>query len=406
MKILHTSDWHLGHTLYNYDRSREQQAFLEQLADIVANEQPDVMVVSGDIYHYSTPSATTQKMYTDGMLKVHDACPAMTIVVTAGNHDSSSKLEIDSSLWHHFGVKVVGNIERTLEEINLEKHIVEVKDEAGERKGYVIAMPHVYPQNFPMLDTDTPREERQARFFQALLDEVEKINTHRLPVVLMAHLSVEGSDRTGHDETAGGIEYIPIGSMGTGYDYLALGHIHCPQTLKDSSRHARYCGTPLPVNFDEAYPHSITMVEIEHHETPPRIWTIEIENRMPLVTLPKEPIAFEEALKLLEEYPDDKQAYIRLNVLIKDYLAPDCNERASAAVKGKSCKYCYIKCNREKRSTDEQAKHLSIQEMQEMSPLEIAKLYYREAEGEEMDDELCELMSTAVQRVKEKNDLH
>lgn len=404
MKILHTSDWHLGHTLYTYDRSWEQQAFLKQLARIVAEEKPDAMVVSGDIYHYSTPSAGTQKMYTDGMLEVHKACPEMTIVVTAGNHDSSSKLEIDSSLWNHFGVKVIGNIERTQEEVNLEKHIVEVKDEKGTLKGYIVAMPHVYPQNFPMLDTETPREERQARFFQALLDEVEKINTSELPVVLMAHLSVEGSDRTGHDETTGGIEYVPIASLGKGYDYLALGHIHCPQDIKGSARHARYCGTPLPVSFDEAYPHSISIVETKRYEEP-QIRTIEIENPMPLVTLPKEPVPFEEALQLLEEYPDDKPAYIRLNVLMKDYLAPDCNEQASNAVKRKCCKYCYIKSNREKRTSDDEKRHISIQEVQEMSPLEIAKLYYQAAEGEEMDEELCELMGTVVQRIKDKNNL-
>ncbi|RGN30894.1 exonuclease SbcCD subunit D [Bacteroides oleiciplenus] len=404
MKILHTSDWHLGHTLYNYDRSQEQQAFLEQLSRIVAEEKPDAMVVSGDIYHYSTPSATTQKMYTDGMLEIHRACPEMAIVVTAGNHDSSSKLEIDSNLWNHFGVKVVGNIERNQEEVNLGKHIVEVRDKEGKLKGYIIAVPHVYPQNFPMLDTETPREERQARFFQALQDEVEKINTDELPVVLMAHLSIEGSDRTGHDETAGGIEYVPISSMGEGYDYLALGHIHCPQDIKGNGRHARYCGTPLPVNFDETYPHSVSIIEVRRHEAP-QIRTVEIENPMPLVTLPKEAVTFEEAIKLLEEYPDDKPAYIRLNVLIKDYLAPDCNERASGAVKGKKCKYCYIKSNREKQASDDRARHISIQEMQEMSPLEIAKLYYQEAEGEEMDEELCALMDAAVQKVREKNNL-
>ena len=321
MKILHTSDWHLGHTLYNYDRSREQQAFLKQLTRIVAEEMPDAMVVSGDIYHYSTPSASTQKMYTDGMLEIHRAYPGMTIVVTAGNHDSSSKLEIDSSLWNHFGVKVVGNIERNQEEVNLEKHIVEVKNDRGILKGYIIAVPHVYPQNFPILDTETPREERQARFFQALQDEVEKMNAERLPVVLMAHLSIEGSDQTGHDETVGGIEYVPISAMGEGYDYLALGHIHCPQNIKGSRYCARYCGAPLPVSFDEAYPHSVSIVEIQG-EKAPQIKTIEIENPMPLITLPKEAVDFEEAIKLLEEYPDDKPAYIRLNVLIKDYLAP------------------------------------------------------------------------------------
>lgn len=401
MKILHTSDWHLGHTLYNFDRNQEQQYFLSQLANIVAEEKPDVMVVSGDIYHYSAPAAATQRMYTEAMLQIHLACPEMTIVVTAGNHDSSSKLEIDSSLWHHFGVKVVGNIERTQEEVNLEKHIIEVKNNE-ELKGYVVAVPHVYPQNFPILDTETPRELRQAHFFQALLDEVEKINSQHLPVVLMAHLSIEGSDRSGHDESIGGIEYVPLNALGKGYDYLALGHIHCPQDIKGSDHRARYCGTPLPVSFDETYPHSVSIIEIEKDKAP-EIRTKEIENPIPLVTLPHTPIAFEDALKLLEEYPEETPAYIRLNVLIKDYLAPDCNERAANAVKGKACKFCYIKTNREQSSAENQLKHISIQEMQQMSPLEIAKLYFQEAEGEKMDEELSELMATIVHQVKAKN---
>ena len=404
MKVLHTSDWHLGHTLYNYDRTAEQQAFLTQLAHIVKEEKPDVMVVSGDIYHYSTPSAATQRMYTEGMLEVHRACPGMTIVVTAGNHDSSSKLEIDSSLWKHFGVKVIGNIERKHEEVNLDKHIIEIKDEEGRRKGYIVAVPHVYPQNFPMLDTDTPREKRQSRFFQALLDEAGKQNTEELPVVLMAHLSIEGSDRTGHDESIGGIENVSLPDMGQGYDYLALGHIHCPQDIKGSNHRARYCGTPLPVSFDEAYPHTVSIVELNGHEEP-QIRAIGIKNPIPLVTLPREPLPFEEALQQFEEYPADKQAYIRLNVLIDNYLAPDCNERAANAAKDKVCQYCYIKTNREKQTTNTATSHLSIQEIQEKSPLDIAKLYYRETEGEEMDEELCELMSDVLRQVKEKGNL-
>ncbi|MDE6347840.1 MAG: exonuclease SbcCD subunit D [Bacteroides sp.] len=398
MKILHTSDWHLGHTLYNYDRTAEQQAFLQQLARIVAEEQPDALVVSGDIYHYSSPAAATQRMYTDAMLDIHRACPEMSIVVTAGNHDSSSKLEIDSSLWQHFGLNVVGNIERTAEEVNLDKHIVEVGKKAG-RKGYIVAMPHVYPQNFPLLDTETPREERQARFFQTLLDEVEKRNTDRLPVVLMAHLSIEGSDRSGHDESIGGIEYVPLGTMGTGYDYLALGHIHCPQDIKGSRHRARYCGTPLPVSFDESYPHSVSIVELERGKEP-QTRTVPIENPIPLVTLPREPVPFEEALQLLTEYPEEQPAYLRLNVLTKGYLPPDCHEKASNAAKGKACKYCYIKTTSERQADADSIRHISIREMQEISPLEIAKLYYRETEGEEMDEELCTLMEMAIQSVK------
>ncbi|ADV44523.1 exonuclease SbcCD subunit D [Bacteroides helcogenes] len=402
MKILHTSDWHLGHTLYNYDRTPEQQAFLKQLARIVQQEKPDVMVVCGDVYHYSVPSAATQRMYTEGMLKIHEACPEMTIVVTAGNHDSSSKLEIDSSLWQHFGVKVIGNIERNREEVNLDRHIIEIKDGKGKKQGYIIAVPHVYPQNFPTLDTDTPREERQARFFQALLDKAKKLNTEGLPIVLMAHLAVEGSDRTGHDESnIGGMETVSLHDMGKGYDYLALGHIHCPQDIKGSGHRARYCGTPLPVSFDETYPHSVSIVELNRNEEP-QTRTAGIENPMPLVTLPHEPMPFEEALRLLEEYPADKQAYIRLNVLADNYQAPDCMERAANAVKDKACKFCCIKSNRERQAGGSSPGHLSIQEIQEKSPLDIAKLYYRETEGEEMDEELCGLMNDILRQVKEK----
>ena len=89
-------------------------------------------------------------------------------------------------------------------------------------------------------------------------------------------------------------------------------------------------------------------------------------------------------------------------MLIENYLAPDCNERAANAVKDKACKYCYIKSNREKQAADDSAKHLSIQEIQEMSPLDIARLYYRETEGEEMDEELCGMMGDVLRQIKEK----
>ena len=94
-----------------------------------------------------------------------------------------------------------------------------------------------------------------------------------------------------------------------------------PQDIKGSHHHARYCGTPLPVSFDETYPHSVSIIELEKGAEP-QISTREIENPIPLVTLPHDPTPFEDALKLLEEYPEEKPAYLRLNVLTKGYLPP------------------------------------------------------------------------------------
>ncbi len=173
----------------------------------------------------------------------------MQIIITAGNHDSSSKLsEINRNLWKYAGVTVVGSIRRDeAGQVDLERHIVEVKNGCGELKGYVIALPHVYPQNFPALDEEVPREERQYHFIQTLLNRVKERNQRNLPVVLMAHLALTGSDITGQDDGRGGMEYTDIRLMGEGYDYLALGHIHFPQTL--SGGRARYCGSPLPVRL-------------------------------------------------------------------------------------------------------------------------------------------------------------
>ena len=400
MKIIHTSDWHLGHTLYGYDRMLEQSDFLRQLADIVGEEQPDALVVSGDIYHTPTPSAATQKMYTNAMLEMHRRCPNMSIIVTAGNHDSGSRLEVNSNLWDYVGLRVIGGIERNADNsVNLSKHIIEVKSPQGEKKGYVIAVPHVYPQNFPRMDgNDTTPRQRMSRFFKCLEEDVKSLNTEGLPVVLMAHLSIAGSDRTGHD-TVGGIDYYPLEDFGDGYDYLALGHIHCPQTLKGSRGKARYCGTPIPVSFDETYPHSVSIVTLEKNHDP-LIRETRIHNPLPLLTLPSQPAGFEEALEALRQFPADKEAYIRLNVqLTGSYLPPDCIEQATSAIAGKACKFCYIKTQRSGSSNEEMTgKQLSIEEIRQKSPLDIARLYYREATGSELEEELECLLMDAIRK--------
>ena len=104
MKILHTSDWHLGQEFYSYDRTEEHTSFLNQLKQIVADENPDVMVVSGDIYHNATPSNTTMKLFTDHLIQIQDECPSMKIIVAAGNHDSSARLEMTRNLWKKFNI--------------------------------------------------------------------------------------------------------------------------------------------------------------------------------------------------------------------------------------------------------------------------------------------------------------
>ncbi|MBR1513675.1 MAG: exonuclease SbcCD subunit D [Bacteroidales bacterium] len=384
MKILHTSDWHLGHTLYGYDRTEEQTAMLNQIVDIVRENKPDVFLLCGDVYHTPQPSAAVQTLLADAMVKIHEVHPQMTIVMTAGNHDSGSKHEIFRTPWRALNVFAIGQMEKD----HLDEHIVAVPG-----KGYVIAVPYTHARSIP------------DGFFQQLLDKVAELNSENLPVVMTAHTTVRGCDFTGHDHatelTVGGIDALELEQLGVGYDYLALGHIHHEQFVHSGKHNVRYCGTPLAVSFDETYPHSISMVKIEKHGAQPTVTAIEINNPHPLVTLPTNDFAtWEEAKERLRDYPDDIPSYIRLNVAIDDFLPAEAFMDAVALTQNKQCRFCSINARRNTtRQSD--ATTLSVQEFQSEEPIEIVKKYFGDS-GFGFDDELEAIFNEALAMVKEE----
>lgn len=393
-KIIHTSDWHLGQNFYGYDRSEEQDHFLHQLVDIVRQHQPDALLVSGDIFHTAAPSSAAVTLYVNAMLDIHNACPKMAIVVIAGNHDSASRLQCDSRLWELAGVRVLGGIARDSEGLaDLDRHIIHVKD-----KGIVAAVPFAYPASFPLVnDEHVGSDQRQPVYFQSLLDHVNAQNPAQLPVVLMAHLAVNGSDFTGHE--VGMMECVEVGVLGNGYDYAALGHIHRPQ---DVSERARYCGTPLAVSFDEQCEHSVSIVEIDAHGSMPRVTTERIENIKPLRTIPAgPPVDFEAALEQLQVLVPDERAYVRLNVLVDRYLPNGAQERAALAVADKQCRFCEIK-----KTAIVEASHavsqMTMEEFNHKHPIEVAQQFYLEKYQREMTDEEKEMFNYVYRLVQEE----
>ena len=379
MKILHTSDWHLGHTLYNYDRTEEQIVMLLQMVNIVREQKPDVFLLCGDVYHTPQPSAAVQTMFTEALIQIRDANPGMTIVVTAGNHDSGTKHEIFRTPWRALKVHTVGNLNKEA----YEEHIIEVPE-----KGFIVAVPYSNERNIP------------EDFFQSLMDAVKERNTDNLPIVMTAHTTVKECDFTGHvnatEYIVGGIDSLDIEQLGEGYDYLALGHIHHAQFVHTGKHNARYSGTPIAISFDENYSHSISIVEIEKNGDTPKVDTIEIENPRPLVTLPtKGMVTWEEAKQLLADFPDDIPAYIRLNVEIEDFLPVEANAEAQTLTEGKICRFCHINAKR-KAAKQAEAKVLTVQEFQTEEPIDIAKRYAEDM-GITFDDEMATLFNETLE---------
>ena len=393
-KFIHTSDWHLGQNFYGYDRSEEQADFLRQLVDIVRQQQPDALLVSGDIFHTAAPSSAAVTLYVNAMLDIHNACPKMAIVVIAGNHDSASRLQCDSRLWELAGVKVLGGIARDSEGLaDLDHHIIHVKG-----KGIVAAVPFAYPASFPLVNEEhVGSDQRQSVYFQSLLDCVHAQNPAQLPVVLMAHLAVNGSDFTGHE--VGMMECVEVGVLGNGYDYAALGHIHRPQ---DVSERARYCGTPLAVSFDEQCEHSVSIVEIDAHGSMPRVTTERIENIKPLRTIPAgPPVDFEAALEQLQVLVPDERAYVRLNVLVDRYLPNGAQERAALAVADKQCRFCEIK-KTAIVEVSHAVRQMTMEEFNHKHPIEVAQQFYLEKYQREMTDEEKEMFNYVYRLVQEE----
>ena len=381
MKILHTSDWHLGHVLYNNDRDKEQQAMLEQMADIVEEQKPDVFLVCGDVFHTSQPSNTAQTMLSEGLMNIHKANPEMVIVMTAGNHDSPTKHEIFRTPWQTLNVYAIGLLEKD----NLDKHIIEVPG-----KGYILAIPYVNEQMLPK------------GFYQQLLDKVAEKNTEGLPVIMMAHTTVKECNYQGHDQATeyivGGIDSIDLDQLGEGYDYLALGHIHHEQFVHSGKHNVRYCGTPLPISFDETFNHTISMVEINKHGETPTVTEIDIQNPRPLVNLPSKGFApWETAKELLQQFPADIHAYIRLNVEVETFLPAGAGEEAASLVDGKQCKFCIIN-SKKNASSQSEVKVLTVQEFQAEKPIEIAK-QYADYTGTKFNDEMSSMFNEVLAMV-------
>lgn len=383
MKIIHTSDWHLGQSFYGYDRTEEHKQALQQIEDLVREENPDALVVSGDIYDIAQPSAAVQTLFTEAVMRIHLASPDTVIIITAGNHDSGVKHEVSRILWETQNVHMIGTInkEDTFEQI------IEIPN-----TGFIIAVPYSSERRIP------------EGFWQGLLDEVASRNVAGLPVVLSAHLTVSGCDFRGHenakDLSVGGIDAIELEELGAGYDYVALGHIHRAQTIAGSGGRVRYSGTPIPVSFDENCPHSVSVVEIVSHGEVPVIREVPIDNPYPLVTLPIEGFApWDEVKRLLLEYPKDNPSYVRLNVEVEDVLPPDAITEARKILSEGEGRFCLVNARR-KRVESAEKTALSVTEFRAMEPIAVARMYAEES-GRVFDEDLEALFNEVVSEVKE-----
>ena len=349
MRLIHTADWHLGHTLAGHSREHEHERFLTWLADVVDDEGADALLVCGDVYDQGNPPATAQRQFFSFLAEVHRRRPALQIVVIGGNHDAAARLDAPRPILEALTVTMRGGLPRDDDGVVVPgSSVVPLRDQHGDVAVVALAVPFL---RAPELSA-VARSEAAVVGDPALLDVVVQgtraivsrvVDAARaafpgVPLVLMAHCEVQGARMSLSSERPlfGGRHALPPSLFDeAGVVYAALGHLHLAQTLGV----ARYSGSPLPLSMAERdYQHQVVVVDVAAggrvttrvRETPRLVDFL----RVPGVACPLDEVLDRLRALDLPERPSCERPFLEVRVLL-DKPVPALRAQIEDALVGK-----------------------------------------------------------------------
>jgi DNA repair protein SbcD/Mre11 len=257
LRILHTSDWHLGSSLESASRDDEHRRFLDWLLVTLRDEAIDVLIVAGDVFHYAQPSAEAQRLYYRFLARIGGETKVRQIVVIGGNHDSASRLDAPREVLDALRIHVVGGL--VSEQTSWDRCLCPVERPGGGVDAVVLAVPFVHEFRLGIRTTGrSPAEitadfrEEFTKLYRDLADRAEK-RWPGAPLIATGHLTCVGAQAGEY-----GTEIHQVGTIGglpgdifdPRLEYIALGHIH--RMFPIEGTRARYSGSPLAMNVVEA----------------------------------------------------------------------------------------------------------------------------------------------------------
>ncbi|MDA8276929.1 MAG: exonuclease SbcCD subunit D C-terminal domain-containing protein [Actinomycetota bacterium] len=282
MKVLHTSDWHLGRLLHARRRYREFEDFLDWMAATIERSEIDCLLVAGDIFDTTTPSHRSQELYFRFLTRVsRSSC--RHVVVIAGNHDSPSLINAPRSLLEALNIYVVGSVSEKIDD-----EIIVLRDGEGRAEAVVCAVPYLHDRFVRGVEAGESPETKEQKLLTGIVDHYQEVAKHsqkirdsldpNIPLIAMGHLFTAGGLTVDGDGVrglyVGTITHINPSVLADNFDYVALGHLHVPQRVGGSDS-IRYSGSPLPMGFGEARQQkSVVVVTFEGRKS--RIETVDI----------------------------------------------------------------------------------------------------------------------------------
>jgi exonuclease SbcD len=349
MKVLHTSDWHIGRTLYGRKRYEEFEAFLTWLAETIQQNEIDALLVAGDIFDTSAPSNRAQELYYRFLCRVAASC-CRHVVVVAGNHDSPSFLNAPKELLKALDVHVVGSSTASPED-----EVLVLRNERDAPELIVCAVPCLRDRDIRVAEAGESVEDKERKLIDgirthyatvaALAEQKREELGANIPIVGTGHLFTAGGQTVDGDGVrelyVGSLAHVTAGIFPACFNYLALGHLHIPQEVNGSET-IRYSGSPLPMGFGEAKQQK-SVCQVEFHSTAASVQLIDVPVFQKLERVKGDWDGI--SSRILELTATDTQGWLEV-IYDGTEVIGDLRERLEAAISGTQMEILRIKNNR------------------------------------------------------------
>ena len=421
MKIICTSDWHLGNLFHGNDRLPEHRHFLAWLLARIKEHNPDALLIAGDIFDNGNPSAAAQSAYYEFLADATETCPDMNVVIIAGNHDSASRLEAPRALLTRHKVEIRGNIHRSWVAnedggnwvINYDDLMIPINGSDGSQ-AIVLTVPY--------LRSDVVQNANYSEGVNTILRELTAKAREKYrdsPLIMIAHMYAKGADIAKSDASEkiviGGQEEVNMQGWDEHPNYFACGHIHKRQHIWNTDW-AHYSGSVLPMSFAEKdYHHGVDLVTIKNGMKP-QIEFLEYEPQHKLMFLPEteeeltpkklEKLINAELLDKTEDKLDDNFVYLVLKVTLEK-VNNDAIKELEALIGTKNAVLCKIQkiIPELDIATISGSQHLqSIDDILNRDPLDTLKETFAIKNGKEMTDHQEKMLTDLLNSLTAEND--
>ncbi|MDX1301718.1 exonuclease subunit SbcD [Photobacterium sp.] len=395
MRILHTSDWHLGQHFITKSRAAEHHGFITWLLEQIVQHQIDAVIIAGDVFDTGAPPSYARELYNRFVVEMNKL--GCQLVVLGGNHDSVSTLDESKGLLAYLNTQVIAKVQSDLDE-----QIVVLNNQQGEAGAVLCAIPFIRPRDVMSSQAGESGAEKQQALGKAISEHYQELYqravkkrsefSQPLPIIATGHLTAMGvkSSDSVRDIYIGTLEAFPASAFPPA-DYIALGHIHRPQVVAKSD-HIRYCGSPIPLSFDELGSQKQVLVAEFTDGKLAKLDALEIPLFQPMQVIKGDLDSIETQLNTLAGYDGELPIWLYIEVETQDYLN-DLQQRIQAMTAELNVEVLQLRRSRTNRQTQIEREEKEM--LAELTPLDV---FERRLAQEQFDTEQDQQRITRIRQ--------